>query len=61
LQATGYPVGATVGGTIAALFITNYGWRSVFAFGAVVSASMIPVVLWRLPESLDFRAPLRIE
>ncbi|HWL86064.1 MAG TPA: MFS transporter [Polyangiaceae bacterium] len=54
LQATGYPVGATLGGSIAALLITHYGWRSLFVFGAFVSASMIPVVLWRLPESLDF-------
>jgi len=54
LQATGYPIGATIGGSIAAVLVTHYGWRSVFVFGALVSAAMIPVVLWRLPESLDF-------
>ncbi len=30
LQATGYPVGATIGGIIAAMLLTQYGWRSVF-------------------------------
>ena len=54
LQVTGYPIGATVGGTIAAFLITRYGWRSAFVFGAVASAVMIPVVIRSLPESLDF-------
>jgi len=54
LQATGYPIGATIGGSIAAVLLEQYGWRSVFVFGAVATAAMIPVVLWRLPESVDF-------
>jgi benzoate transport len=62
LQATGYPIGATIGGSIAAVLLEHYGWRSVFVFGALATAAMIPVVLWRLPESLDFlisRRPAR--
>jgi benzoate transport len=54
LQVTGYPIGATLGGSLAAVLITRYGWRSAFAFGAAASAVMIPVVVWRLPESIDF-------
>ncbi|MDN8613590.1 MFS transporter [Variovorax ginsengisoli] len=54
LQATGYPIGATIGGTIAAVLLDLHGWRSVFVFGSLATALMIPVVLWRLPESLDF-------
>ena len=54
LQATGYPIGATIGGTIAAVLLASYGWRSVFIFGGLATAVMIPVVLWRLPESVDF-------
>lgn len=54
LQATGYPIGATLGGLVAAWLLTHYGWRSVFIFGGVMSALMIPVVLWYLPESVDF-------
>lgn len=59
LQATGYPIGATIGGSIAAVLLQNYGWRSVFVFGALATAAMIPLVIWRLPESVDFLASRR--
>jgi benzoate transport len=54
LQVIGYPIGATIGGSIAAILITQYGWRSAFLFGAIASVVMIPVVILHLPESLDF-------
>jgi benzoate transport len=54
IQATGYPVGATFGGLIAAVLIAQYGWRSAFVFGGLVSLVMIPLVLRWLPESMDF-------
>ncbi|RZF26514.1 MFS transporter [Paraburkholderia sp. UYCP14C] len=54
LQVTGYPIGATIGGSIAGALLMHYGWRSVFVFGTLVTAVMIPFVLVRLPESLDF-------
>ncbi|MEG1767033.1 MAG: MFS transporter, partial [Comamonas sp.] len=62
LQATGYPIGATLGGLMAAWLLGHHGWRSVFVFGGLATALMIPVVLWRLPESVDFllgRRPAR--
>ena len=54
LNSTGYAVGATTGGLIAVVLIGGFGWRSVFVFGGVCTALMIPVVYLRLPESLDF-------
>ncbi|HWL46619.1 MAG TPA: MFS transporter [Sphingomonadaceae bacterium] len=54
LMAIGYPVGAVIGGSIAAVLLNYYNWRVVFLFGGVVSAVMIPIVLWRLPESIAF-------
>lgn len=54
VQATGYPVGATIGGAIAAVLIARYGWRAAFLFGGLASALMFPIVIRRLPESLDF-------
>jgi benzoate transport len=54
IQVIGYPIGATIGGTIAAILIAQYGWRSAFLFGAAASLAMIPIVLLRLPESMDF-------
>ncbi len=53
-MAVGYPVGATIGGTIAVFLIAAYGWRSVFFFGASLSAVLIPLAYVTLPESLDF-------
>lgn len=54
LVQSGYPIGATIGGSIAAVLIVQYGWREVFIFGAVSSALMIPLVFLLLPESLDY-------
>ena len=62
LYTAGYPLGATVGGLFASWLLTHYGWRSVFIAGGIATACMIPVVLWRLPESVDFllaRRPAR--
>jgi benzoate transport len=54
VMSAGYPIGATLGG-IAAIFISKtLGWRGIFVFGGVLSTVMVPLVLWRLPESLDF-------
>jgi benzoate transport len=54
LQATGYPIGATLGGWIAILLITRYGWQAAFLFGGLISALMLPVVFCCIPESMDF-------
>lgn len=54
LNSTGYALGATVGGLLAALLIGGFGWRSVFLVGGLATAAVIPLVWWRLPESLDF-------
>jgi benzoate transport len=52
--ATGYPVGATVGGALTALAIPRYGWRSAFAIGGAMTLVLLLVAWRRLPESLDF-------
>jgi benzoate transport len=54
LYTSGYSLGATVGGSIAAILISRFGWRSAFEFGAVASIIMLPLTYWGLPESLDF-------
>src|SRR6266853_929816 len=52
--ATGYPVGATIGGALTAVAIPRYGWRSAFAIGGAMSLALLFVAWRRLPESLDF-------
>jgi MFS family permease len=54
VMATGYPIGATIGGMAAIFVSARWGWRGIFVFGGALSTAMIPLVLWRLPESLDF-------
>jgi benzoate transport len=54
IYATGYSIGATVGGTLTAFAVERFGWRSAFAIGGLLSLLLVPVA-WRcLPESLEF-------
>ncbi len=52
LMSIGYPLGAIIGGSIAAVLLRHSDWRTVFEFGAVVSGLMIPLVFWWVPESV---------
>jgi benzoate transport len=52
VMAIGYPLGAIVGGSIAAVLLRRSDWRTVFEFGAVVSGLLIPIVFWWVPESV---------
>jgi len=54
LQSTGYALGATIGGSIAVWLLTAHGWRSVFLFGGLATLAVMALVLWKLPESLDY-------
>ncbi len=50
----GYPLGATLGGFIAAALIPEYGWRSVFFAGGSLTIAMVFLLYFKLPESLQF-------
>lgn len=54
VMAAGYPAGAVIGGSIAALLLQSHDWRSVFQFGALVTAAFIPLVYWLMPESIEW-------
>lgn len=58
---SGYPVGGIIAGLSSAYLFGEFGWRSIFVVGGLLSMAMIPLVYLRLPESLDFlvsqRAP----
>jgi MFS family permease len=49
-----YAVGATLGGLLSAYLIEDYGWRSVFAMGAMLNVVVFLLVFFLLPESLSF-------
>lgn len=59
LYTIGYPIGGVLGGAMAAWLLRHYDWRAVFIFGGAISAAFLPVVWWRLPESIDFLATKR--
>lgn len=54
LMAIGYPIGAVVGGTIAAQLLKTYDWRSVFYLGGAMTAVCIPVVYFLVPETVHW-------
>jgi len=54
LMACGYPLGAVVGGSIASYLLVSGTWRSVFGFGAIVSAAFIPLVWLLMPETIAY-------
>jgi len=56
LMAIGYPIGAVLGGSIAAQLLAEYSWRSVFYFGAAATAAFIPAVFFFVPESVHWLA-----
>ncbi|HEY7449587.1 MAG TPA: MFS transporter [Vicinamibacterales bacterium] len=56
VMSIGYPVGAVLGGLVAARLLQGNDWRSVFYFGASVTAALIPVVFFCMPESVHWLA-----
>ncbi|MBX9886225.1 MAG: MFS transporter [Novosphingobium sp.] len=51
LMVIGYPLGATIGGTIAALHLKSGDWRVVFEFGAIATVVFIPLIWFFVPET----------
>jgi benzoate transport len=56
LMSIGYPVGAVLGGIVATQLLKTSDWRSVFYFGSLVTAVLIPVVFFAVPESVHWLA-----
>lgn len=54
LMVIGYPVGAVVGGLIAANAMKGGDWRAVFEIGALATAICIPLVVLFVPETPAF-------
>ena len=52
----GFPLGAALGGFVAAWMIPQWGWRSVLAAGGVMPLLLAMLILLLLPESVRFLA-----
>lgn len=54
LMFCGFSLGSIIGGVLAAALIGDHGWRAVFLAGAILPLLLLPLLLWGLPESLQF-------
>lgn len=54
VYAAGFGVGAVLGGMFAMTLQAEYGWRSVYLTGFVLTALCLSILMVWLPESIDF-------
>jgi benzoate transport len=51
--ALGLPLGGVLGGSVAALVTSSYGWRATFLLGALLTLATAAAMVALLPESID--------
>lgn len=56
LMFCGFPLGAVLGGLLAARMIPAFGWESTFLLGGALPLILLPVLVAWLPESIRFLA-----
>jgi len=54
IMVIGYPLGGGIGGMWASGLINAYGWRAVFYLGASVTALLLPLSYFFVPESVHW-------
>jgi benzoate transport len=54
IMAIGYPIGGVLGGLVVQHLLKGGDWRTVFYFGAGITAVFIPLVLALVPESVHW-------
>lgn len=54
IKSIGFPIGGVIGGLLAAALVDSTGWQTLFAIGAVAGLILVPLVIWGLPESIDY-------
>jgi benzoate transport len=52
IMAAGYPIGGVLGGMVVTQLLKTHDWRVVFYFGTAMTALMIPLVWFMMPESV---------
>lgn len=50
----GFTLGSALGGVVAAQMVPVFGWRSVLLLGGVLPLLLVPLLIWKLPESARF-------
>lgn len=59
IMAAGFPVGAVVGGSIAAGLLRQHGWGSVFMLGGFANLALLPLIWFFMPESISYLSRAR--
>jgi AAHS family 4-hydroxybenzoate transporter-like MFS transporter len=54
LVTAGYPTGAMMTSVVASYILPEYGWRSMFVFGGLITLGMVVVAWLMIPESLKY-------
>lgn len=54
IYASGFGIGAMLGGMSAVLLQDIYGWRAVFLVGAIITGAVFILLFFVLPESVEF-------
>ena len=54
LGTAGLPIGGVLGGFVASIVLGSFGWRASFVVGAAFTVIVFFIVLFVLPESIDF-------
>lgn len=50
----GFTISSALGGLASASLVEAYGWRSALLMGGVLPLLLIPLLLWKLPESVRY-------
>ena len=50
----GLSLGQLSAGGASALLLDDYSWRAVFATGGLIALLLVPLLLWKLPESVEY-------
>jgi MFS transporter, AAHS family, 4-hydroxybenzoate transporter len=50
----GFTIGSALGGMASAQIVGEYGWRSVLILGGLLPVALLPLMLWKLPESARY-------
>jgi len=50
----GFTVGSALGGIASAQLVEAYGWRSVLVLGGILPLALLPLMAWKLPESVRY-------
>jgi AAHS family 4-hydroxybenzoate transporter-like MFS transporter len=50
----GFTVGSALGGLASAHMVEAFGWRSVLLLGGLLPLALLPLMAWKLPESVRY-------